>query len=122
MTPEEILREVRKHGKRAQGRQEYIGHLKGLHLSYRQRCLAKCYECMTGYVDGIGDCGDPTCPLYPSMPYRRKDRRPQTSRAGSPCMRKNIGTGTRPPTPVKSHGEGGPIARPPKTTPGSVTG
>ncbi|MDI6720410.1 MAG: hypothetical protein QMD46_12440 [Methanomicrobiales archaeon] len=119
MTPtEEKIQQVRKTGKRAQGQQEYIASLKGLHLSYRQRCLAKCYECMSGYTDGIGDCGDPTCPLYPSMPYRRKDRAPKTPRPAPSPMRKNTPGRSPPPTPGPREVD---RPKPPKTTPGSVT-
>lgn len=31
--------------------------------------LAKCHECMGGYVDGRDDCGATGCPLYPWMKY-----------------------------------------------------
>lgn len=36
----------------------------------RQRLLAKCFECMGGYKDGMVDCRIPDCALYPNMPYR----------------------------------------------------
>lgn len=39
-------------------------------LSLKQAVLAKCYDCMGGYVDGRQDCGVNTCPLYRWMPYR----------------------------------------------------
>ena len=38
-------------------------------LSPRQMVIAKCYECMEGYIDGKIDCGIPECPCYGLMPY-----------------------------------------------------
>ena len=36
----------------------------------KDRVLAKCGDCMNGFVDGLKDCeaGD-WCPMYPDMPY-----------------------------------------------------
>jgi hypothetical protein len=44
----------------------------GKKLSFKQQCLAKCADCMNRFLDGREDCLIPTCPLYPSMPYRIK--------------------------------------------------
>jgi hypothetical protein len=51
-------------------------HYLGVHLSYKQRCAAKCCECSGYYIDGRQDCEMPSCPIYPTMPYRadRKKR------------------------------------------------
>jgi hypothetical protein len=63
--------DVKKYGISAQGRKEYLKILKGEHASYKERCLAMCYECMGYYVDGRETCTDVTCPLYMIMPYRK---------------------------------------------------
>jgi hypothetical protein len=60
-------------GKSAKGRLELIKHLKGIRLTQRRMILAKCYDCMGGYIDGKLDCGVEECPLYPLMPYKGKD-------------------------------------------------
>lgn len=39
-------------------------------LSRTNAILAKCYDCMGGYVDGKLDCIIDECPLYPFMPYK----------------------------------------------------
>lgn len=39
---------------------------------------AKCHECCGEYTDGKYDCGVPACPLYPWMPYRDKEKEPDT--------------------------------------------
>lgn len=57
-------------GVRARGRKELIRYMEGEKLTYREAVLAKCYDCMGGYVDSRHDCGIPTCSLYPFMPYR----------------------------------------------------
>lgn len=44
----------------------------GKRLSYKQAVLAKCFECMDRYKDGLTDCQISGCPLYPFMPYRKK--------------------------------------------------
>ena len=59
-----------KTGARFRGRKEMRAHLAGAKLHMRAACLAKCYDCMSGYPDGAQDCRIPACPLYPRMPYR----------------------------------------------------
>ena len=54
------------------GRTQYLRHLNGVELTYREMCLAMCAECSTGYIDGRQECKVPKCPLYPVMPYRGK--------------------------------------------------
>lgn len=58
---------------KAKGRQELIRHLKGERLSYKDRCLAKCFDCMGYYADGKGSCNSPDCPIYGVMSYRNGD-------------------------------------------------
>ncbi len=55
---------------KSSGRELLIKHLDSRKLTFRQRCIAKCFECMGGYVDGRVDCRITDCPLYPVMPYR----------------------------------------------------
>ena len=44
-------------------------------ITLKQACLAKCAECMNGFIDGKNDCGmNGTCPLYSFMPYRKKEK------------------------------------------------
>ncbi len=65
MRPEEL-------GIRARGRKELYRYMNGEKLTYKEGVLAKCFECMAGYVDGTQDCQIEGCPLYPNMPYRGK--------------------------------------------------
>jgi len=58
--------------KKATGRGEYLKWLKGERLTYRQRILAHCYNCMNHYVDGRVDCKNDGCVFHTMMPYRRK--------------------------------------------------
>ena len=66
------IREIENDGLAAQGRSESIDNLKGKRLYASKAIRAYCYDCMSYYADGKGDCGDPLCPLYPFMPYRYK--------------------------------------------------
>jgi len=65
---------ITKYGKRAQGRDELLKHIKGKRLTMRQMILAKCYECMAYYGDRKADCKIPLCPLYPLMPFRKGEK------------------------------------------------
>jgi hypothetical protein len=56
----------------AQGKKELERYLGGKKITHRQAVLAKCYECMCGYLDGKLDCGIKDCPNYRFMPYRGK--------------------------------------------------
>jgi len=55
--------------KEAQGKREYMKHLKGQRLTHKQAILAECYACAAGYCDGRVDCQAEECPLHPFMPY-----------------------------------------------------
>ena len=59
------------YGIQAQGKNQLKKHLDGKTLTRGQALLAKCYECMSGYVDGRVDCEIPDCPLYQYMPYKK---------------------------------------------------
>ncbi len=48
-------------------------HNKKQRLTRGEALIAKCCECMGGYIDGRRDCKIPSCPLYPYMPYRGRE-------------------------------------------------
>jgi hypothetical protein len=63
---------IRKHGKTAKGKNEYLSYLEhSTKLPPKQAILAQCYQCLGCYADGKVDCEIPDCPLYPYMPYRK---------------------------------------------------
>ena len=66
------IENVKAFGKSGQGRTEYLDYLEGKHISYKQRCLAQCYQCMGYYKDGKVSCGCRTCALFTIMPYKDK--------------------------------------------------
>lgn len=41
-------------------------------LSRKNAIYAYCADCMGNYEDGIKDCKNPRCPLYPYQPYSKK--------------------------------------------------
>jgi hypothetical protein len=41
-------------------------------LTARESIKAQCCQCLGYYSDGLMDCENPLCPLYPFMPYRSK--------------------------------------------------
>jgi hypothetical protein len=67
------IEDIIKNGKKAKGRSELLKYYKGERLQSKQAILAKCFECSCGYADGLLDCALSGCPLYPLMPYRRRD-------------------------------------------------
>lgn len=71
---EEMLEAIEKTGIKSIGQKEMVKHLHGEHLSIREMVLAKCYDCMGGYHDGIQDCGIQECALYPLQPYRKGEK------------------------------------------------
>ncbi len=70
MKQSDVLRDVEHYGKRAVGRSEFCGYLRGKNITRGQAVRAKCYDCMWFYGDGLVDCKIKRCPLYPFMPYR----------------------------------------------------
>jgi len=72
--------------KTARGRRELEAYRQGKKLTYRQACLAKCYECMGGYADGKVDCEIPGCPLYGFMPFKAVEARKIAQLAGKPGL------------------------------------
>ena len=73
MTPEERAAQVTLWPMSA-GKVTYLAQLKGKALTRGQAMRAKCAECCGGYKDGKVDCGVTLCPLYPFMPYRKKEK------------------------------------------------
>jgi len=65
-----LIVNIRQYGITAQGRRELIKILKGQRSTYKERCLALCYDCMNYYHDGKRSCQNTLCPLYAVMPYR----------------------------------------------------
>ena len=58
------------YGIRSTGKKDLTNHLDGERLTKGQAIVAKCYDCVCGYIDGKRSCGVPECPLFPFMPYR----------------------------------------------------
>ena len=75
MTEKDVL----EFGKSARGKVEILKYLKGERLTKNQAILAKCYDCMCGYADGVGDCETKSCPLYGYMPYNKNKYPPATT-------------------------------------------
>lgn len=71
MNASEKIKDIKSYGISAIGRKEYLKILNGEHASYKERCIAMCYECMGFYADGRETCTDEICPLYMIMPYRK---------------------------------------------------
>lgn len=67
---------VKKHGKNARGKKEYIKFLNGEYLSNSEAILAHCYDCSGFYEDGNVLCDDVECPLYNAM-CRIKNKKPK---------------------------------------------
>ena len=71
-------------GKAGQGKKELLNHFEGKKLTFLQAIKAKCYDCMSCYVDGRVDCEIPLCPLYPFMPYSRRSCPVEALQQGTP--------------------------------------
>ena len=70
---EKLIEQIEKFGRRAKGRTPLLNYLKGKKIRPTKAILAKCYECVGYYVDGIQDCRIKHCPLYPFNPYNKGD-------------------------------------------------
>jgi hypothetical protein len=64
------------------GKKMFLRYLNGETLSPTKAIIANCFDCMGQYVDGRQDCKNPLCPLYPFMPYRKKEN----NNASSGCI------------------------------------
>ena len=87
---------VERNGTSARGKREYIGFLRGQHLTMKQRVLANCYECTGMYTDGREDCETETCAFHVYMPYRKNGavkrenpvRRNESKTEGNPAPKR----------------------------------
>ncbi len=74
------LTSVLKHGLKAKGRSGIERLLNDERNSNNPEIIntrneaihAKCFDCSSGYADGVVDCEDTGCPLYEYHPYRTK--------------------------------------------------
>jgi len=65
----ERIKNIRRHGKTAQGQKELLKHLSGQRITLKQAVNAHCYDCAGFYSDGKHDCKMLHCSLFPFMPY-----------------------------------------------------
>ncbi len=70
---EKLIEEIENHGTLSGGKTALLKYLRGEKISRPAAVKAKCCDCMGYYADGRVDCENPTCPLYPYMPYRGKN-------------------------------------------------
>lgn len=70
------------------GRKYLLRFTEGDILTCKQAIVAKCCECMNGYIDGRADCRVSTCPLYQFMPYRENKPDKQKRAGNSDGLRK----------------------------------
>lgn len=80
------LESIRKHGLSAEGRRELMNYLKGKDLAMKQAIVARCYDCMSFYADGVADCKTTECPLYIFMPYRKVRRVRKAAKRKAPAQ------------------------------------
>jgi hypothetical protein len=64
------IEDVKRVGKHARGRGEYLAFLAGKKLTRNAAIMAHCYECQAFYRDGVNDCASRMCPLYQYHHYR----------------------------------------------------
>jgi len=80
---QEKIKDINTHGKTGtRGYSEFISFLSEKKISPLQAIKAECYDCMGYYADGVGDCDNPMCPLYPYMPFSPKVKDPVKVEAG----------------------------------------
>lgn len=60
-------------GNEAEGRKEMWKYIKKKRLTQKEAIIAKCCACMALFMFGKRDCTRFYCPLYPFMPYRKKN-------------------------------------------------
>lgn len=70
---EQLYKEVEEKGAKGEGKKEYLKFLKGEPITPREGQKAKCYDCMSWFLDGKIDCINPLCPLYPFFIYNKTD-------------------------------------------------
>jgi F420-0:gamma-glutamyl ligase len=62
------------------GKTHYLRFLQGEKLTLKQSVIADCFICTAGFLDGKVDCSNPSCVLYPFMPYRKNKEKVKTVR------------------------------------------
>ncbi len=62
---------IKTNGKKTQGRNSWLKHMRDEKITRKGAMLAKCYDCCGGYIDGVVSCQVTKCPLFPFMPYRK---------------------------------------------------
>ena len=82
------LESIKKHGVTAEGRRALMDYLKGKTLTLKEAVLARCYDCMSYFADGIADCKTTDCPLYVYMPYRKVRRKKEKPAARKTAEKK----------------------------------
>lgn len=80
-SPAKQIEAIKKYGRKGKGRADLIAHLEGKRLTQAQAIRAYCYDCQGDYADGIADCKNPACPLYPYHPYNKTRRSTRINRA-----------------------------------------
>lgn len=69
---EKLIKDIEEFAPKSRGKTLMIKFLKGERLSPSQAMKAQCFCCNGYYIDGLEDCEDHTCPIYPYMPYKNK--------------------------------------------------
>jgi len=64
------IQDILKYGQRKAGQANYLRYLKGERLSASRSIVAYCYHCEGNAGDGVYNCQDICCPLYPWHPYK----------------------------------------------------
>ena len=75
--------------KKAKGKREYEKHLRREQVTRTEAMLAMCYQCQGYYKDGVSDCTNESCPLYPYMPYGTAQHRAKKPRGNPDSLRRD---------------------------------
>lgn len=62
--------EIKNIGRKGIGRSSLLKHLWGEELTKQEAIEGHCYDCMNFYIEGVRDCKEYVCPLYPFFPYK----------------------------------------------------
>jgi hypothetical protein len=84
----ERIKNIRKYGKTARGKNELLKHLEGGRLTLKQAVNAYCYGCGGYFADGKQDCNMSKCSLHPFMAYnkRKANRKNPAARSNTPSL------------------------------------
>jgi hypothetical protein len=81
----ELLLPELERAKHTTGRELLSQYLNNEQIGRAEAVVAKCCDCMGYYADGLLDCENPTCPLYPWMPYRKAPKKKGKGRTCPQC-------------------------------------